>query len=184
MLDKEDIKGEIKETLISNFIENKDIVEKEMSLLNILISSFGGSEYTYDEYCGKRIEFETAACDEIVDIDVDKELSISPVEGSILQSKAVRKVMENPKLNYEETIQEEYIKWQIEKCYDIDKKMFYQICKSSSIKLLKNKIPEETWKSKHGYFVDICNNKAERHGTATAEANKGRHEQGIRSSMS
>jgi hypothetical protein len=184
MLDKEDIKGEIQETLISNFIENKDIVEKEMNLLNVLISSFGGSEYTYDEYCGKRIEFETAACDEIVDIDVDKELTISPVEGSIIQNKAVRKMMENPKLEYEEILQEEYIKWQIQKCYDIDKKMFYQISQISSMKLLKNKIPEETWKSKYGYFVDICNNKAERHGTATAEANKGRHEQDIRSSMS
>lgn len=184
MLDKEDIKEEIQESLISNFIENKSIVEKEMNLLNILISSFGGSEYTYDEYCGKRMEFETGACDEITDIDVDKELYISPIEGSIIQSKATRKMLENPKLDYEETLQEEYIKWQIGKCYDIDKKMFYQISKSSSIKLLRNKIPEETWKLKHAYFLDICEEKAKRHGIATAEANKGRHEQDIRSSMS
>ena len=183
MLDKENIKEEIQETLINNFVENKNIVEKEMILLNLLISSFDGSEYTYDEYCGKRIEFETSACDEITDIDVDKELTISQIESSIIQRKVARKMMENPSIDYEETLQEEYIKWQVGKCYDIDKNMFYQICKSSSIKLLKNKIPEETWKSRYSYFLDICENKAQKYGIATAEANKDRHEQDIRTSM-
>lgn len=182
MSDKGSIKEEIQESLINNFIENKIVVEKEMNLLNILISSFGGSEYTYDEYCGKRLEFEASACDKVVDVDVDKELTVSPSDRGVIHVNAVNLMLKN-QIGYEEALQEEYIKWQIQKCYNIDKNMFYQISKFSSMMLLKNKIPEDTWQLKHGYFVDICEDKAKRYGIATADANKDRHEQDIRSSM-
>ncbi len=183
MSDKDNIKEEVQESLINNFIENKIVVEREMNLLNTLISSFGGSEYTYDEYCGKRMEFEIEACDKVIDIDVDEELTISKGDRFIINGRVIRKMNQNPNLDYEDVLKEEYINWQVKKCYDIDKKMFYQISKFSSIKLLKNKIPEETWQSRHGYFVDICEDKARKHGAATADANKSRHEQDIRSSM-
>jgi len=174
------LKKEVQETLISDFIENKDIVKEEMNLLNVLISSFGGSEYTYDEYCVNRLEFETRACDKVV--DVDEESDISPSDRGIMHVNAVNFMLKN-KISYEEAIKEGCIKWQIQKCYDIDKKVFYQIYKFSSMMLLKNKIPEDTWQSRHGYFADICEEKAKKYGVATAEANKSRNEQDIRCSM-
>lgn len=182
-MDKEILKQEIQDSLINSFIENKSAIDKEMNLLNILISSFGGLEYTYDEYCSKRIEFELDACDKAVDVDIDKELTISAYERFIIQNNAASKVMNSQEIEFEEALKEEYIKWQTNKCFDLDKKMFYQISNFSSIKLLRNKIPEEIWQNKHQYFIDICKNKALKHAAETAEANRGMHEQYIRSSM-
>ena len=183
MEDNEKTKEAIQKSLEKNFINNKSIVEKEMNMLGVLISSFDGAEYTYDEYCKKRIEYETEACDKVLSIDVDKEMTVSPVEKRIIQDRAVRKVMGNTELDYEDALMEEYIEWQIKKCYDIDRKMFYQISKYSSLRLLENKISKETWNKKKEYFEEICEDKARNYGIATAEANKDKHEEDIRSSM-
>ena len=184
MSETDKTKEAIQESLERNFIENKIVVEKEMNMLNVLISSFDkDSKYSYDEYCGKRMEYELEACDKVLDIDFEKEMNVSNQERAIIQNRAVRKTMENPEVDYEHSLKEEYIKWQIKKFYNIDKKMYYQISKFSSIKLLRNKIKEEVWMSKHAYFVDICEEKAKNYGIAAAEANRDKHEQDIRSSL-
>jgi hypothetical protein len=184
MSDNEKTKEAIAESLERNFIDNKSIVEREMNMLNVLISSFeNDGEYTYDEYCKRRMQFELEACDSALDIDIDKEMSISQMEKGIIQNRAVRKTMGNPEVDYEDALKEEYIKWQIQKCYDIDKKMYYQISKYSSSKLLENKISKETWEKKKKYFEEICEDKARNYGNAAAEANKDKHEEDIRSSM-
>ncbi len=183
MGDNQRTKEAIQESLEKNFIDNKKVVEKEMNMLNILISSFCEFEYTYDEYCKKRMEYELEACDKALDIDTEEEISVSEVEKRTIQGRAVKRVMENPGTDYEDAFKEEYIQWQIGKCYKIDQKMYYQISKYSSIKLLENKLPEELWKNKKPYFENICEEKAKRYGTACAEANKSKHEEDIRSSM-
>lgn len=184
MSDTEKTKEAIQESLERNFIENKTVVEKEMSMLNILISSFDkDSEYSYDEYCKKRMEYELEACDKVLDIDFEKEMSVSNQERAIIQNRAIRKTMSNPEVDYEDALKEEYIKWQIQKCHDIDKEMYYKISKFSSKSLLKYKISKETWEKKKGYFEDICEDKAKNYGIAAAEANRDKHEQDIRSSL-
>lgn len=179
----EKIKESVQESLIKNFIDNKVDVEKEMKLLNVLISSFCDNEYTYDEYCKKRMEFELEACDKALTVDAESELEISDAERIQLQRKAMRRVMSDQKADFEETLKEEYVQHLTQKYFEIDKKMYYQISNFSSIKLLRNKIPEEIWQNKHQYFVDICKNKALKHAAETAEVNRGMHEQYIRSSM-
>ncbi len=184
MSDTEKTKEAIQESLERHFIENKNVVEKEMSMLNILISSFDkNSEYTYDEYCRKRMEYELEACDKVLDIDFEKEMNVSIQEQGIIQNRAARKTMGNPEVDYEDALKEEYIKWQLQKCYDVDRKMYQKISKYSSTNLLQNKISKETWELKREYFEDICEEKSKNYGIAAAEANKDKHEQDIRSSL-
>lgn len=179
----EKIKESVQESLIKSFIDNKVDVEKEMKLLNVLISSFCDSEYTYDEYCKKRMEFELDACDKALTVDAESEMEISDAEKFLLQSKAMRKVMSNQKADFDEVLKEEYIQHLTNKCFEIDKKMYYQISKFSSMMLLKFKIPESIWNEKRMYFASICDNKANNNANANATANMKLHEEQIRASM-
>jgi hypothetical protein len=179
----EKAKEKIRESLIDSFIDKKSVVDREMRLLNLLIGSFTGNVYTYDEYCNCRMNFEMEACDKVLDVDVDEEMKMTNQEKVIIQNRAMRKTMENPEVDFEELMEEEFVNWQLDKCQRIDKKMFYQISKYSSVKLLQEKIPTDLWNSKKGYFEDICEAKAQKYGEAVAAANKDKHEQDIRSSM-
>lgn len=178
----EKVKENIFKSLEKSFVDNKRIVEKEMNLLNILISSFTENTYIYDEYCINRMKFELEACEKVLDVDVDKEMEMTDQEKFIIQNRAMRKSMGNPD-DYEEVMKEEFVEWQLDKCQRLDSKMFYQISKYSSIKMLESKIPANIWKDKKRYFEDICETKAIKYGEAVATSNKDRHEDEIRSSM-
>lgn len=175
-------KQNVKESLEHSFINNKSIVDKEMNLLNILLGGFTDNKYTYDEYCRCRMNFEVEACDKALDVDIDSELDMTDQERMIIQNRAIRKTMGTTQ-DYEEVMKEEVVKWQVDKCHRLDSKMYYQISKYSSMKLLQEKIPAETWKEKKGYFEDICESKAKQAGEAVADANIDKHEQDIRSSF-
>jgi hypothetical protein len=183
MGDNENIKEVIQENLVNNFINNKADVEKEMNLLNVLISTFCDNQYTYDEYCKKRMNFELEACDKSVTVDAEAKVELSDAERIIIQNKAMRKVMNNTKADFEEILKEEYVQHLTQKCYEIDQKLFYQISKYSSLNLLKHKIPDDVWENKRAYFEGICENKAKKYANDCANANKERHEQDIRTSM-
>lgn len=176
----EKIKESVQESLIKNFIDNKVDVEKEMKLLNVLISSFCDNEYTYDEYCKKRMEFELEACDKALNVDAKSELEISDADRIRLQNLAMRKVMTNSKADFKEVLKEEYVQHLTQKCFEIDKKIYYQISKYSSFKLLGYKIPESICKDKRRYFENICEGKAKNNAEANAKANMQRHEEQIR----
>jgi len=176
-------KENISESLERSFINNKKAVEKEMNLLNILIGSFTENTYTYDEYCRNRMKFELEACDNALDVDMDKEMEMTDQERVIVQNRAMRKMMGNPGGEYEDIMKEEFVKWQLDKCFRLDSKMFYQTSKYSSIKMLEVKIPADVWEEKKSYFEDICETKAKNYGEAVATSNKDRHEDDIRSSM-
>lgn len=178
----EKAKGNIIESLENNFIENINAVKKEMNLLNLLIESFTENKYTYNEYCSCRMKFEVEACERVIDFDFEEEMKINNQEMTIIQNRASRKSIGKTDADYEELIKEEFIKWQLEKCQRLDKKMFYKVAKYSYIKLLKEKISEDVWNDKKKYFEDICEDKANKYGEAVAAANKERHEQDIRSS--
>lgn len=177
----EKAKESIRESLEINFIENIDSIKKEMNLFNLLIESFTKNKYTYDEYCVCRMKFEIEACEKVIDFDFDEEMIVTEQEMVIIQNRALRKSI-NPNVDYDDMLKEEYIKWQLDKCQRLDKKMFYQLAKYSYIKLLKEKISEDVWNEKKKYFEDICEDKANKYGEAVAEANKKKHEEDIRSS--
>jgi len=179
----EKAKKNIRETLESNFINRKSSVEKEMNILNILISSFTENIYSYDEYCKNRMKFEVEACEIALDVDMDKEMEMTDQERVIVQNRAIRKTMGNPEVEYDEVMKEEFVKWQLDKCVRLDSKMFYQIFKHSYVKMIKGKISEEMWSDKKEYFEDISEVKAKKYGAAVADSNKDRHEDDIRSSM-
>lgn len=179
----EKIKEIIRETLEKNFIENILVVKKEMNLLNIFVSAFTENSYAYDEYCKLRLKFEIEACDNALNIDLDEEMKITDQEKVIIQNRAMRKGISNTGVDYEEIMQEEFVKWQLDKCQKLDKMMFYQISKYSLTKMLQEKIPAELWDEKKKYFEDICEAKANKIGEEVAYSNKDKHEQDIRSSL-
>lgn len=180
-MEKEKIKNSIRESLENSFINDFSSVEKEMKFLNILISSFSGVEYNYNEYCGSRMNFEIDACDEI-DIDFNSESQISSFESAMIQSRAINKSFSN-QTDYESVLEEEYVLALLNKFLDIDRKIFYTITLSSSMNLIKERVSSEVWNEKESYFRGICHNKAVKHSDSVAENNKERHEQQIRSSM-
>jgi len=175
-------KQNVKESLEFNFINNKRIVEKEMNLLNLLLGAFSNNAYTYDEYCNCRMKFETEACDNALDVNIEEELQMSDYDMNVIQNNAMRKSL-NGGVDFEDVMDEEIIKWKLDKCYKIDSEMYYQISKYSSIRLVKNKIPDSIWKKKKKYFEDICDNKARKAGESIANDNQEKHEQDIRSSL-
>lgn len=181
-IDKKSIekaKENIRESLEDYFIENINSVKDEMNLLNLLIESFTRKKYTYDEYCRCRMKFETEACEKALDFDLYEELKITDQEMTIIQNISTRKSM-NPSIDYDDTLKEEYVKWQLEKFQTLDKKMFYQIIKYSLIKLLKKKISKEVWNDKENYFYDICEDRAIKSGEEAAASHKNKHEEEIR----
>lgn len=178
-----EIKESISENLEKNFIDNMRSVKHEMDLLNILISSFTDKAYSYDEYCRMRMSFELEACDNAVDFDYDDEIHMSDQEKIIIQNKAMRKVMSNPDSEYESVIEEEVVKWQLDKFHRLDKKLYSQISNYSSMRLIQEKLSFNVWKDKKGFFSDICQEKANKVGEETANANREMHEDQIRSSM-
>lgn len=181
MSDIEIIKEDVRANLENNFINNATAVKKEMELLNILITSYVDDEYTYDEYCKCRMKFELEACDKVVDIDIEEELEMSPQEIQIVKNRAVRKHMANQDTTiYEELLKEEWVKWNVEKSMNIDKKIFYPIFKYGNVEMIKNKIKGEAWESKKNYFEDICDSKAKKLADTIANNNKELHEQNIR----
>lgn len=177
------LKESVKENLENFFINKKEKAEKEMNLLNVLISTFCDNTYTYDEYCRNRMSFEIEACDKGITVDLDSKIEFSDLEKIVVQNQAVIKQMKNKSSNFDEILKEEYIQHMTKKCYEIDKKLFYQISKYSSLKLLKNKIPDEIWENKKDYFDSICENKANNFAIDCANNNKKIHEQDIRTSM-
>ena len=136
--DIQEIKKGIQITLSKNFVDNMEVVKKEMSLLNILISSFGGSEYSYDEYCKNRMKLELEACDKVVKIDFEEEYKMTQKEAAIVENRASIKYNSNPNGDFDDFYKEEWIKWQVEKSVMIDKKIFLPC-----IKILKCKITEK-----------------------------------------
>jgi len=182
MSDIDKLKEDVRDNLERNFIDNASAIKKEMELLNILITSFVDSEYTYDEYCRNRIKFEVDGCDK-VEIDFEEEKRLSDQEKNIIRNRAVRKHMANQETTiYEDLLKEEWVKWQVEKNMLIDKKVFYAIIRHSSIQLLKNKIKGEVWSRNEAYFVDICDSKAKDLAATIADNNKEKHEEHIRAS--
>jgi hypothetical protein len=181
MSDTEAIKEDVQANLENNFINNADAVKKEMGLLNILISSFVDDEYTYDEYCKCRMKFETEACDKVVDINMEEELELTSQDREIIKNRAVRKHMANQETTiYEELLQEEWVKWCVEKSMVLDRKIFYPIFRYANIEMLKHKIKGEVWENKKAYFEGICESKAKSLANTIAENNKDSHEQNIR----
>ena len=181
MSDTEIIKEDVRANLENNFINNAAAVKKEMSLLNILISSFVDGEYTYDEYCKCRMQFETEACDKVVKINMEEELEMSSQEREIVKNRAVRKHMANQETTiYEELLKEEWVKWTVEKSMILDRKIFQPIFNYANIEMLKHKIKGKIWEEKKSYFEGICESKAKDLANTIAENNKESHEQNIR----
>jgi hypothetical protein len=178
-----EIKVIVSENLEKNFIENMRSVKHEMDLLNILICSFTDKTYSYDEYCRMRISFEMEACDNAVDFDYDDEAGMSGAEKLIVQNKALIKVMKDPGSEYEDIIEEEEVKWKLDKFHRLDKKLYSQISKYSSMRLIQEKLSFDVWKDKKEYFSDICTEKANKIGEETANENREMHEELIRTSM-
>lgn len=182
MPDIEEIKNNIYETLEFNFINNKDYIENQMKIFNILISSFSDvEEYSYDEFCKCKIKFEVESCDTL-DIDFE-EGELSDKEKVIIRNRAMRKKFADKNANYEELMIDEYVKWQLDKCLRIDKKMFYHINKYASIGILKNKIPKDIWKEKEKYFDNIFEKRALKLAEENAKENQSKHEEEIRASI-
>ena len=176
------LKESIKENLEENFINDMKSIKKEMKLLNLLLASFTEKNYDYNEYCRLRIKFEVEACD-FVDFDYNEEMEMSDQERLIIQNRAVGIIMSNPNSVYEEIVEEESVKWQLEKCFRLDKRMYSQIYETSTLNLIKEKVSAEVWKEKYKYFEDICKDKAETVGESIAQSKQEMHEQEIRSSL-
>ncbi|MEK6828870.1 MAG: hypothetical protein AABY15_02000 [Nanoarchaeota archaeon] len=183
MSENKEVKGAIRESLEKHFIDNKPSVEKEMKLLNVLLSTFDQNcEYTYDEYCRQRMVFELEACDKSLDVDVDFMMKLSHGEKSMIQFRAHQRMSQTDG-DFENALKEEYILALTQKCCEVDEKMFYQISKYSSMKLIESKISQETWNSRERYFEGICDFKAKKCAIAIAETNRKRHEEDIRTSI-
>ncbi len=176
-----EIKEIIRENLENNFIDNMKSVEKEMNMLNILLDSFTDNFYTYDECCKVRMKSEIEACD-YVDSDY-KEMDITDQEKLIIQNNAVRKTMGNPDSVFDKILEEEYVKWQLDKFYKIDKKVYSEISYISSIKLLREKTPLDVWLQEEEFLKDICKDKGDKVGEEIAKSKIAEHEEQIRSSM-
>jgi len=95
----------------------------------------------------------------------------------------MRKKFADKNANYEELMIDEYVKWQLDKCLRIDKKMFYHINKYASIGILKNKIPKDIWKEKEKYFDNIFEKRALKLAEENAKENQSKHEEEIRASI-
>lgn len=177
-----EIKEGIEETLLKSFVDDMRIVKKEMSMLNILLKSFGGSEFTYDEYCKQRMHYELEACDKVVKINFEEEFKMTQQETSIIQNRAQLKYHSNPDKDFEDLYKEEWINWQVEKSVMIDKKIFYPVSRYSNLKLLQLKLSPEVWEEKKGYFENIVEKKAKDIAERIANNNKENHEDQIRAS--
>jgi len=177
-----ELKKDIRENLEENFINDMESVQKEMSLLNLLLASFTDKSYAYDEYCRLRMKFEIEACD-FLDLDYNREMEMTDQERLIIQNKAVRRTMSNPGSIYEEVVEEEFVKWQLEKYHKLDKNMYSQISYQSSMNLIKEKVSPSVWVNDLEFFKDICVNKSDKVGQQIADAKQELHEQEIRSSM-
>lgn len=185
MEDSQDLKESIKNSLENHFIDNKPSVEREMSLLNVLISTFDKDcEYTYDEYCNKRIIFEIEACDKVVDVNVEETMKLTGFDKSVIGTRTNnRAIDESEELGYEDILKEEYVNLLLEKCYEVDSKMYYQISKYSSMKLIESKISKEIWEQRKEYFEGICEHKSQSFGKHTAEVNRSKHKEDILDSL-
>jgi len=106
----EELKEGIQNTLSKSFVENMEVNRKEMNMLNVLLKSFGGSEYSYDEYCKSRMAFELEACDKVVNIDFEEEFKMTKKENAIIQNRANLKYNSNPNEDFEYLYKEEWIK--------------------------------------------------------------------------
>ena len=176
----ENIKEFITITLEESFIDYKDEVEHEMNIINATIDSFSDKKYSYDEYCRCRLKYELEACDTSLNIDFEEESKFTDQEQSIVKNRAQKKHFGNKNADYEEIMKEEYIKWQVEKSFLLDHKMFYNICHYSITKLIQNKLKSEVWDEKVEYFDEIIQEKAKAVASEVAENNKKMHEEQIR----
>lgn len=185
--DIKEFKESVKSNLELNFIEKKDRVEKEMKMLNILISTFkDSSEYTYDEYCRDRMRFELEACDTLdTDFEMNSELTDEEqmeinirVKKKLMGGRMNLNIMRDP----EEVLKNEFIKMQVDKISDFEKKSYHHIIKSSSMEMLKKKLGS-LFDDKRDYFEGICDSRAKRHADATAYNNKEHYEEVIRNSL-
>jgi len=176
----EEIKEGIQSTLSKSFVDDMEVNRREMEMLNVLLKSFDGGEYTYDEYCKNRMNYELEACDKVVKIDFEEEFKMTKQETAIIQNRAHIKYNSNPNEDFDDLYKEEWIKWQVEKSVMIDKKIFYPVSRYSSIKLLKLKLSEEVWIDKKSYFENIVEKKARNSADVIANNNKDHHEEQIR----
>jgi hypothetical protein len=168
---KEELKELVRESLEDGFINNKPSIESELALLNLFISTFAdGAEYSYDEYCQIRIKASLEACDGI-DIDFNKEAEVTPREGEIIEGRAARKFYDGHG-DYDDILKEEFIKWQVQKFFDLDRKVYFEISKHSTQVLLKKKIPFNVWNKKEDYFNEFCISKAMKFADKIANGNK------------
>lgn len=182
MSELEEIKEDIKFSLEETFIEHKDEVEKEMGLLNTLVTSFSGKEYDYNEYCRCKLQFQLEACDKhLKGIDFEEEAKFTPQEENIVRQRAARKHFKNTELDPDEIMKEEYIKWQVEKNYLLDQKIFYNVCYFSMKNLIVNKIGKEMFEEKKIYFYNIIKDKAKKIAEEIAKKKKKDFEQSMRS---
>lgn len=181
MSDIETIKKDIRKRLKNKFINNIVEVKRDVMLLNTFISSFVDDEYTYDEYCQCRIKFETEACDNIVELNINKELELTSQDREIIKNKAFKKYTSNQDATiYEDLLKEEWINWKVEKIMMLDIKILYPIFKYANIEMLKHKIKGEVWEIKKDYFEEMCESKAKALANTIAENNNKIHEQRIR----
>lgn len=177
-----DIKHSVEQTLQNSFIENASSVRKEMELLNILIQSFSGEAYVYDEYCSKRMEFELLACDS-VDVETYKHVKVNQLDGILAQNKISNMLLSNPNLDAEKAYENELVEISVNKLHKVETQTYFTISNLSSIDLLKNKIPNNIWQEKEEYFLKICKNKALKQGKACADMNRASNAQDIRTSL-
>lgn len=179
--DIESFKKSVKSSLELNFIDKKEHVEKEMNMLNILISLFKrGEEYKYDEYCQKRMKFEIDACDSLdIEFDMDE---VSKKEEMIIHGKVQRKYMSDLTQDPDEILKDVFSEWQADKICRFEKKAYYHIVKESSISMLKEKLGE-VYEEKKDYLNDICESRAKKHAELTAENNKDYYKETIKNSL-
>jgi len=179
--DLESFKESIKSNLELNFIERKEHVEKEMNMINVLISLYkGGNEFSYDEYCRSRMKFELEACDSLdVEFDLDE---VSEKEEVIIHGKVQRRFMSNPTNDPNEILKDVFSDWQANKICEFEKKAYHHIIKHSSVEMLKEKLGD-TYENKKDYFDDICESRAKSHAEATAENNKAHYKEVIKDSL-
>lgn len=179
---KQELKKSIRESLEDSFINNKPSVEKELALLNLFISAFAkDAEYSYDEYCQTRMKASLEACYHL-EIDFEKESEVTPRESEIIEGRAARKFYDGHG-DYDDILKEEFIRWQVQKFFDLDRKLYFEISKHSTQVLLKKKIPFNIWNKKEDYFKEFCTNKAIKFADKVANDNKEQNEEELRAQM-
>ena len=169
--DNESFKQALIDILELNFIGNKESIEKEMKMLNFLLTSFNkDASYSYDEFCKQRMHYETEACDVALDAEFNMGDSLSPQENHLVQTRISKKAFYNPEMDVDDIMKEEYAKFKADKICAFERKAYYQVFKYSGEKLVEYKL-KDIYQSKKDYFDSICNDRARKFADEIADGN-------------